>query len=333
VPIVIPLPDSGALTFNPNGSYAASAPNLQIVGSFGGAAGSNSVASNPSSAPNSTAVFQPNDLIALDLAVRQQNASWCLTENGGFGRCAPPPSGPSGRLNERSTRVSTDWLITQLGSTLDGDTPLPAIQIDANPNPGITGIPSWFWVDRASYDGQTFSASNTLVVPWTLYWDEIVHHHDVSSGPCTGDPTQRCTTTHDWNETITHQEQHQDRITVTVDFSPAQFAWDFGDDTDNWQPESHASFGDLKGMGQPFVDPHIPSPVAHDYSESSLNFFDQGGFPIKLSVTWSATATWHFTSDLGDNASGTRTFGARVGQYAVRHQVRESQPLLVSDDQ
>ena len=116
-------------------------------------------------------------------------------------------------------------------------------------------------------------------------------------------------------------------ITVTVDFSPAEFAWDFGD---GLQPGSHASFGDLKGMGQPYVDPLTPSPVAHDYSESSLKVFDQGGFPIHLSVTWSATPTWHFTSDLGDNASGTRTFGARVGQYAVRHQVRESQPVIVA---
>ncbi len=40
-----------------------------------------------------------------------------------------------------------------------------------------------------------------------------------------------------------------------------------------------------------------------------LNFFDVGGFPIHLSVTWTATAIWHFTSDLGDNATVTRTFG------------------------
>ncbi len=61
-----------------------------------------------------------------------------------------------------------------------------------------------------------------------------------------------------------------------------------------------------------------------------MNFFDQGGFPIQLSVTWSAAATWQFNSDLGDNASGSLKFGSRVGHYAARHQVRESQPVLVS---
>jgi len=244
--------------------------------------------------------------------------------------CTPAPPSLAGRLHERSTRVNASWLISQIGGELDRDAPLPAIQIDANPNPGITGIPTWFWVDRASYAGQAFSASDAIPVPWTLYWDEIVHHHDVSSGPCADDPNQQCTTTHDWDETVTHHEEHQDFITVSVDFSPAQFAWDFGDDLQGWQSGSHASFGDVKGMGQPYVNPHTPSPVAHNYSESSLNVFDLGGFPIQLTVTWSATATWHFTSDLGENTGGTRIFGARVGQYAMRHQVRESQPVLVA---
>jgi hypothetical protein len=326
-PIVIPLPDGGALTFDPHGTYSASAPNLQLGGSLNGAA-SNSSAANPPSPPNQSPGFQPVDLEALDLAIRQSNAARCLTQMGFV--CEPAPPALAGRLHERSTRVDTSWLINQIGRELDGDAPLPGIQINANPDPGITGIPTWFWVNRASYAGQTFSASNAIAVPWMLYWDEIVHHHDVSTSPCENDPSRQCTTTHDWDETVTHHEEHQDLITVTVDFSPVQFAWDFGDDTQNRRSESHAAFGDVKGMGQPYVDPHTPSPVAHNYSESSLNFFDQGGFPIQLSVTWSATATWHFTSDLGDNASGTRTFGARVGQYSARHQVRESQPVLIA---
>ena len=323
-PVVIQLPDGGTLTFSPEGSYKVDVPTFQVGGGFGGSGGTGSQVSPPD--PNQA--FQPVDLEALDLAIRQSNAARCLTEMGFV--CEPAPPALTGRLNERSTRVSTSWLINQLGNKLDGDAPLPAIQIDANPDPGITGIPTWFWIDRSSYDGQTFSASDAITVPWTLYWDEIVHHHDVSSAPCARDPTQQCTTTHDWDETVTHHEQHYDHITVSVDFSPAQFAWDFGDDTQTWRAESHASFGDMNGMGQPYVDPQTPSLVAHNYSESSLNFFDQGGFPIQLSMTWTATATWHFTSDLGDNSSGRQTFGVRVGQYAMRHQVRESQPVLVA---
>jgi len=243
--------------------------------------------------------------------------------------CAPSPSAP-GRLNERSTRLDINWLVTQLGQDAVQDAALPNIQLRANPDPGITGIPTWFWVDPVSYGGQAFSYTVAMPVQWTEYWDTIEHHHDVSSGPCADDPIQTCTTTHDWDELVDHQQEHTDHVSVTATFSPVQFAWDFGDDRQSWRPESHASFADLKGMGQPYVDPHTPSPVAHNYSESSLNSFDQGGFPIHLSVTWTATATWHFTSDLGDNASGTRTFGARVGQYALRHQVRESQPVIVA---
>ena len=325
-PIVIPLPDGGTLTLNPDASVKAVMPGFQVGGN---ATGSGSArGNNPPAPPDASQVFRPVDLEALDLAIRQSNAARCLTQMGFL--CEPAPLALAGRLNERSTRVDMNWLIDQLGRELDGDAVLPDIQIRANPDPGITGIPTWFWVDPASYGGQVFSTSASMPVTWTLYWDEIVHHHDVTSAPCAEDPSTQCTSTHDWDETVTHHEEHQDFITVTVDFSPAQFAWDFGDDAQNWRADSHASFGDLKGMGQPYVDPHTPSPVAHDYSESSLNVFDQGGFPIQLNVTWSATATWHFTSDLGDNASGTRTFAARVGQYAVRHQVRESQPVIVA---
>ncbi len=324
---VLHLPGGAIFTLNPGGCVNGHVPGFELGG---GASGSGSSGGrNPPSPPppGSSQLPQPVDLIALDIAIRQSNASRCLTQMGFL--CEPAPAAP-GRLNERSTRIDVNWLVSQLGQDVVGDASLPDIQLRANPDPGITGIPTWFWVDPASYSGQQFSYTVAMPVQWTEYWDTIEHHHDVSSGPCSDDPTQTCTTTHDWDELVHHQEEHSDDISVTVTFSPAQFAWDFGDDTQNWRPESHALFGDLKGMGQPYVDPHTPSPVAHNYSESSLKVFDQGGFPIHLSVTWSATATWHFTSDLGDNASGTRTFGERVGQYAVRHQVRESQPVIVA---
>lgn len=325
-PITIQLPDDATLTFRPNGSYRGVVPELhQGSGNSGAISGAGT---NPAPPPLPSPVFQPVDLEALDAAIRFSNATRCLTQMGFL--CAPVPPGLGGRLNEHSTRADMDWLIARMGWELDGDAPLPALQIQANPDPGITGIPTWFWVDPASYGGQAFTTSASIPVPWTLYWDVIVHHHDVNSAPCSDDPSQQCTNTHDWDETVTHHEEHQDWITVTVEFSPAQFAWDFGDDLDARRDDSHASFDTLKGMGQPYINPHAPSPVAHNYRESSFKVFDQGGFPIQLSVTWAATATWHFTSDLGDNISGTRIFGARANQYTLRHQVRESQPVLVA---
>jgi hypothetical protein len=325
-PIVVHFPDGATLTLNPNGSVKGVVPGFQVDGRSSGSSSGGS--SNPGPSPLPNPVFQPVDLEALDAAIRFSNATRCLTQMGFL--CAPVPPALGGRLNEHSTRADMNWLVNQIGHELDGDAPLPAIQVRANPDPGITGIPTWFWVDPATYGGQTFTASASVPVGWTLYWDEIIHHHDVSSAPCSDDPSQQCTTTHDWDETVTHHEEHQDWITVTVEFSPAQFAWDFGDDLVARRDDSHASFDTLKGMGQPYINPHTPSPVAHNYRESSFKVFDQGGFPIQLSVTWSATATWHFTSDLGDNISGTRTFGARANQYTLRHQVRESQPVLVA---
>ena len=116
---------------------------------------------------------------------------------------------------------------------------------------------------------------------------------------------------------------------MTVEFSPAQFAWDFGDDLETRRDDSHASFDTLKGMGQPYINPHTPSPVAHNYSESSFKVFDQGGFPIQLSVTWSATATWHFTSDLGDNIRDPHLRRAHQSVHTAAPG-SGSQPVLVA---
>jgi len=323
-PIVIDLPGQATLTFSPDGAYKVVVPGVHEGGIGSGSVSGGST--KPS--PDPSQAFQPVDLEALDLAIRTSNASRCLTQMGFL--CAPAPPSLAGRLNERSTRVDANWLVERMERELEGDTPLPAIQIQANPNPGVTGIPTWFWVDPASYGGQAFSSSSTTPVPWTLFWDEIVHHHEVSAAPCPDDPAQQCTTTRDWDETVTHHEEHQDFITVSVQFSPAQFTWDFGDDVGGGRPDSHPSFANLFGMGLPYTGPRTRSTVEHNYSESSLKVFDQGGFPIELSMTWSAAGTWHFTSDLGDNRTGTRTLNQRFSQYSIRYQVRESQPVSVA---
>jgi hypothetical protein len=326
---ILQLPGGASFKFNPGGCTNGHLPDFEVGGSTAGSGSSRS--SNPPPVPVSPSTLpQPVDLTALDQAIRQSNATRCLTQQGGFARCAPALPGSAGRLNERSTRIEINWLVRQLGQDAFGDAAMPDIQLRANPDPGITGIPTWFWVDPASYGGQAFSYTVAMPVQWMEYWDTLEHHHDVNRGPCPDDPTLTCTTAHDWDELIHHQQEHTDHASVTVTFSPAQFAWAFGDDSQAPRSDSHAAFGDLRGMGKPYTDPYTPSPVAHNYRQSSLAFFDQGGFPIQLNVTWSASATWQFTSDLGDNESGSLTFGSRVGQYVVRHQVRESQPVLVA---
>ena len=196
----------------------------------GGASGSGSSGGrNPPSPPppGSSQLPQPVDLIALDIAIRQSNASRCLTQMGFL--CEPAPAAP-GRLNVRSTRIDVNWLVSQLGQDVVGDAALPDIQLRANPDPGITGIPTWFWVDPASYRGQPFSPS-AWRCPWIGPSTGITSRASPRCEFCSmfgGSPdSQR---SHDWDETVTHHEEHQDWITVTVEFSPAQFAWDFGDD-------------------------------------------------------------------------------------------------------
>ena len=53
--------------------------------------------------------------------------------------CAPVPPALSGRLNEHSTRADMNWLVNQIGHELDGDAPLPAIQVPSESGPGYHG--------------------------------------------------------------------------------------------------------------------------------------------------------------------------------------------------
>jgi len=277
--------------------------------------------------------FQPIDLEALDAAIRTSNASRCLTQMG-F-QCEPAPPSLRGRLNERSTRVQATWLAQRVAQELLGDVLLPGIVIQANPNPGIVNVDTWFWVEPGTYAGQLVSDGAAMPVPWTLFWDEIVHHHDAVTGPCPGDPSQSCVLSfHDWDETIIQQESHVDVIEVAVSLAPAQYAWDFGDDhpeLGDFRLDSRAAFPDRGGLGQAFADPYHESSVLHNYRQSSLDVFNQGGFPIQLTVTWSAIGSWHLASDVGDNSSGSVNLDPRVGIYTMRHQVRESQPVIVTN--
>jgi hypothetical protein len=322
------LPGGGEIWFDPNGPFGAIRPGIDHGGTIGGGGSSRGRDPHPDPLP-----FQPIDVEVLDAAIRTSNAARCLTQMG-F-QCEPAPPSLGGRLNERSTRVLTTWLASRVGRELQGDMLLPDIVIQANPDPGIVNIDSWFWVDPSTYGGQLVSDGAELPVPWTLFWDEIVHHHDAVSGPCARDPSQSCVVSfHDWDETITRQESHVDVLDISVTLTPGQYVWDFGDDhpdLGDFRRDSHAAFPDTSGLGKAFTDPNHPSSVLHKYQQSSLGVFDLGGFSIHLTVTWSATGSWRLTSDVGDNSSGSVALDPRVGNYTMRHQVRESQPVIVNN--
>jgi hypothetical protein len=203
--------------------------------------------------------------------------------------------------------------------------------MDANPPEGLAQMDSWFWVDRNTYGGQPFAEGVHMPVPWTLDFDTLVHRHDTSSGPCPADPSQTCTTSHDWDETVHTHQDHVDMVDVTVTLSPGQYAWDFGDDEGGpWRQTSHALFPDNAGIGTPYTDPYHASTVTHKYSESSLKQFGAGGFLVRLTATFSASAHIQASRDGAVVQSETRALEPRVGVYQQRYQVRESWPVSVS---
>jgi hypothetical protein len=220
----------------------------------------------------------------------------------------------------------------QAGGDTLADMVLPGIVIQTNPTIGLAQVESWFWVDRATYNGQPYSQTTSLPAPWTLDWDYLVHHHDAVNGPCPGNPGESCVVGfHDWDETLHGHEDHLDMATATVTLTPAQFAWDFGDDADGPpRADSHVVLPGGIGMGSPYVGPFSPSPVAHKYRESSRLVFDQGGFDVHLQVHWTASATASVTRDGALIQSETRNVGERVGNYDTLVQVREAQPVSVA---
>jgi hypothetical protein len=325
--IVVPLSIGGAVTFNPDGNFGAQLP-LVDKGGFGGIWDSGSGQRGRSITPDPPSPPVAG-LDALQDAARQWRAGNCLT----MADASPcmPTAVPPGAFNVVDTEVDLARLGRDALNATWKDAPLPGIVMKANPPKGIAQLESWFWVDRTTYEGQTFSTQAHLPAPWTLDWDILVHHHDSSSGPCVDDPTRQCTTSHDWDETVHSHQDHLDAVDVTVTLSPVQYAWDFGDDEGgSWRAASHVAFPNNSGLGSPFTDPFHPSVVAHKYSQSSLDVFQLGGFLVRLSATWSASGHVRVTRDGAVVQDQDVSLDSRVGRYEQRYQVRESQPVLVT---
>jgi len=126
--------------------------------------------------------------------------------------------------------------------------PLPAIQIQMNPELGLVAMPGWFWV--AGYDGQPFGTVVTVDVPPAV-------GDDVPTELVPADDPRRQATS----------------ITVEVRVWPSSYAWSFGDGTGLT----------TDSLGAPYPQ---ESDIQHTYEHSSLRF--PGGFPVQLTVEFAA---------------------------------------------
>lgn len=166
--------------------------------------------------------------------------------------------------------------------------PLPGITLKVNPDPGRVNVDSWFWVE--GYDGSVITRSKTQ------------HASHTECRLLDGVPS--CQTV-------------DDSVTVVVHLNPRHYAWTFGDDRDNT-----AAFDNRTGLGRPYTDPdpRDASPVAHAYHWSSINFVDRGGYPVSLTITWSA--------EFSANGGGLQGIPDVGHTFEGLHQVRQIQSVV-----
>jgi hypothetical protein len=175
-----------------------------------------------------------------------------------------------------------------LAISAEQEFPLRAITLEANPDPGRVGIDSWFWV--SGYNGSILTHSKT----------QHASHRECRLL----DGIPNCRTV-------------DDSVTVVVHLTPRHYKWTFGDDRNN-----SAEFSDSKGLGRAYTDPdpRDASPVAHAYHWSSINYLNQGGYPVMLTVDWSA--------QFSANGGGFQGIPDVIHTFRGRHQVRQIQSIL-----
>jgi hypothetical protein len=325
--IAVPLPNSGSVIFNPNGTIAVTVPALVSQGS----ASAGAVDGTRSPAERPPADIAPSLSTFLDEQLMR--ARFCLTMEGFL---CEPSTPPSGAFNYVDTRVDVRWLAEQAALDTQRDILLPYMVLKSNPPEGLVNLPTYFWVDRATYGGQTYFQEVVLPTPWTVDWDYWVTHTVSRPCPTADDPNATCTTSTRSQEH--HHEDHLDVVNVILTLTPAHYRWTFGDEDRpsafahlSNSDEGSADFSNGDGLGVPY-SPDVtccPSLVEHNYHQSSFSVFDQGGFPVHLEATWTATAMVRATRDGAVVLDETRALQNRVGNYEMRHQVRESQPVLV----
>jgi hypothetical protein len=166
--------------------------------------------------------------------------------------------------------------------------PLPTITLEANPDPGRVGIDSWFWV--TGYNGSILTHSKT----------EHASHRECRLL----DGVPECRTV-------------DDSVTVVVHLTPRHYEWTFGDDRNN-----SAAFNDNKGLGRAYTDPdpRNASPVTHAYHWTSINYLHEGGYPITLTVDWSA--------QFSANGGGFQGIPNVIHSFQGHHPVRQIQSIV-----
>ncbi len=225
----------------------------------------------------------------------------------------PPPSG--GRSNYTSTRVDTRWVADRLARYAHDTQPMPEFGIRVNPNPGVVAVPSWFWIDRATYANAPIVSTVHQDIPWDESWDSYSTHAEPA--PCPDDPTQNCP--HEVTETINEHHHHVDTVDVVVTFTPAVYRWSFGD-----LPNSVRRYPAETGLGHPYTTPTAPSPVSWSYQFDSRDH--SNGFTIGLTATWSVSFHSQGISDVPDGTfDAAGSLDDRSEQYATGHVVRQVQ--------
>jgi hypothetical protein len=180
-----------------------------------------------------------------------------------------------------------------LALKVENELGFPPIVLKVNPDPGLAQLESWFWVQNYGGEVRTQSAMQS-----ETHTECRLDNGNLECQPATTS------------------------ITVDVRETPTLYAWDFGDG--RTAQDSHpATFTTSKGLGRAYTDPYTPSYVQHKYVLSSLKFFDAGGFPISLKITWDAA--------FRVNGGAWQNLGPITGPFTSRHQVRESWPVGVNN--
>jgi hypothetical protein len=169
--------------------------------------------------------------------------------------------------------------------------PLPPVDIHVNPVHGVVHVPDWYWA--SGYDGSPESATRDYSLHWSLPGPPII---DPVTGAVIGHGPGRSGDYH---------------ISVTVNYQPSRYRWDFGDGT----------VIDTSSLGQPFP---VTSDVQHSYNLSSLLQPNQM-YTYRLIVDWSGS--WRVTGD----ATGSGTLEPRLSIVTAQQEMREVEQLRCPD--
>lgn len=180
-----------------------------------------------------------------------------------------------------------------LALNVEHDLGLPPIALKVNPDPGLAQLESWFWAQN--YGGELRSRSGSASETHT---ECRLNNGNLECQPVTNS------------------------IIVDLREIPTRYAWDFGDNR-TAQAGHPSAFATSDGLGHAYTDPYTPSSVQHKYVQSSLTFFDAGGFPISLRITWDAA--------FRVNGGSWQGLNPVTGTFDSRHQVRESWPVGVNN--